>query len=200
MYVALISLCFCDSDFLFASLTTNYSCIIYLLIVCTETATLVMHSFISVRSWDRQEVFFFPPCMSCYYIVYLDTETAIMWVIFAVSHLFIFGPWIFLVPDIKSSLPIRGDVSHSHCYGTKWWAWSVHILFCSLIFSCLGTSSVCNFFVVVRLTQTVPILLGNVLYLTWSIGKTIYKLMQYFLIAVFLSVNLPVYIPYRHEK
>jgi hypothetical protein len=32
----------------------------------------------------------------------------------------------------------------------------------SLIFSCLSKSSVCNVYVVVRLTQTVPILLGNV--------------------------------------
>jgi len=143
--------------------------------------------------------FFFFPCMSCYYIVCLDTKTAMMWVSFAVSHLFIFGAWIFLVPwcqiDIKSSLPIRVDVSHPHCYGTNWWVWSVHVSFCSLIFS-----SVCNFYVVVRLTQTVPILLGNVLYLTWSIGKTMYKLMQYFLIAVFLSLTLPVCICDRHEK
>jgi len=32
MYVGLVSLCFCDSYFLFASFTTNYSCIIYLLL------------------------------------------------------------------------------------------------------------------------------------------------------------------------
>jgi len=50
--------------------------------------------------------------MSCYYIVCLDTKTAMMWVSFAVSHLFIFGAWIFLVPDVRltSKVPYQLEV------------------------------------------------------------------------------------------